>query len=63
MDILYKLAVIIIIISSSLNPRVVAAFDSSIVHMQIVAHQDDDFLFMNPDIQNDISQKLGIVTV
>jgi hypothetical protein len=33
------------------------------VHMQIVAHEDDDFLFMNPDIQNDIDQGLGIVTV
>lgn len=43
--------------------KLVEAFDSSIVHMQIVAHQDDDFLFMNPDIQNDISQKLGTITI
>ena len=29
----------------------------------IVAHQRDDFLFMNPDLQNQISQGLQTVTV
>jgi len=33
------------------------------IHMQIVAHEDDDFLFMNPDLQNIISAGHGIVTV
>jgi GlcNAc-PI de-N-acetylase len=39
-----------------------SAEDQSI-QMQIVAHEDDDFLFMNPDIQSAIDQGLGIVTV
>lgn len=33
------------------------------VHMQIVAHEDDDFLFMNPDLRNTISAGHAIVTV
>lgn len=36
---------------------------SSWVHMQIVAHQDDDFLFMNPDLGNSIEAGHTIVTV
>jgi len=31
--------------------------------MNIVAHEDDDFLFMNPDIQNQIAPGFDIVTV
>ena len=31
--------------------------------LEIVAHQDDDFLFMNPDVQNQISEGLQTVTV
>jgi len=31
--------------------------------MQIVAHEDDDFLFMNPDLQNSLNNNFRIVTV
>jgi hypothetical protein len=31
--------------------------------LQVVAHQDDDFLFMNPDVQNAIWEGLPTVTV
>jgi len=31
--------------------------------VEVVAHQDDDFLFMNPDVQNQISEGLQTVTV
>jgi GlcNAc-PI de-N-acetylase len=31
--------------------------------LEIVAHQDDDFLFMNPDVQNQIAEGLQTVTV
>ena len=33
------------------------------LHMQLVAQEDDDFLFMNPELQNDIAAGLDIVTV
>jgi hypothetical protein len=33
------------------------------VQMQIVAHEDDDFLFMNPDLANRIHAGLPIVTI
>jgi hypothetical protein len=39
------------------------ASDSAVVYMQIVAHEDDDFLFMNPDLRNQIAAGLGTVTV
>jgi hypothetical protein len=36
---------------------------SETIDMQIVAHEDDDFLFMNPDVQDQIAAGLGSVTV
>jgi hypothetical protein len=36
---------------------------SATVDLQIVAHQDDDFLFMNPDVRDQIAWGLGTVTV
>ena len=39
-----------------------AAFDVP-VSLQIVAHQDDDFLFMNPDAQDALDAGLALVTV
>lgn len=40
-----------------------AAAPADLVHMQIVAHEDDDFLFMNPDLGNQIMAGYGTVTV
>ena len=43
------------------------ALGTGVVHasggLEIVAHQDDDFLFMNPDVQNQISEGLQTVAV
>jgi hypothetical protein len=39
------------------------SLSSDWVDMQIVAHQDDDFLFMNPDLRNAIAAGHSIVTV
>jgi len=39
------------------------AITSSFVHMQVVAHEDDDILFMNPDIQTSINLGYKVVTV
>ena len=40
-----------------------AASLSDLVYMQIVAHQDDDFLFMNPDVANQLAAAVSTVTV
>lgn len=39
------------------------ALASDDLHMQIVAHEDDDFLFMNPDIHNAIAAGHSIASV
>jgi LmbE family N-acetylglucosaminyl deacetylase len=39
------------------------ATPADFLHLQIVAHQDDDFLFMNPDLARAIGAGHGIVTV
>ena len=41
------------------GPRVACASGG----LEVVAHQDDDFLFMNPDVQNAIWEGLPTVTV
>jgi hypothetical protein len=35
----------------------------SLTYMQVVAHQDDDFLFMNPDVANQIVAGVNTVTI
>lgn len=44
-------------------PFRLAHAQSSNLQMQIVAHQDDDFLFMNPDLSNHLATGMPIVTV
>ncbi len=46
-----------------LGRSALAAPPSDFLHLQIVAHQDDDFLFMNPDLARAIGAGHGIVTV
>lgn len=37
--------------------------DSSPLSLQVVAHQDDDLLFMNPDVRDDVRAGRAVVTV
>ncbi|HWO68489.1 MAG TPA: PIG-L family deacetylase, partial [Umezawaea sp.] len=37
--------------------------DSSPLSLQVVAHQDDDLLFMNPDVRDDVRAERAVVTV
>jgi GlcNAc-PI de-N-acetylase len=36
---------------------------SNLVYMQVLAHEDDDFLFMNPDIANQIASGVKTVSI
>ena len=44
-------------------PAPVATGTPTGVHLNIVAHQDDDVLFMNPDILNNVKEGRRQVTV
>jgi len=52
-----------LLVGSALSPVAAAALPALGRYMQIVAHQDDDLLFMNPDVQDTVNALRETTTV